>query len=145
MMARSLTQMVTVFRGCAMGYPDAIEDHPWGESAFKVNKKVFLFMSLHECVLRLTTKLPKSGKQALKQPFASPTGYGLGKSAWVTSAFERGDEVPVELLSDWIDESFRAVAPKKLVAYLDEDELELRGAPAIRSPAKRTKARTTAK
>jgi len=141
-MPRSLTQWASTFRECAMGYPDAIEDHPWGESAFKVNKKVFLFMSLHEGVLRLTTKLPKSGKQALKRSFASPTGYGLGKSGWVTSAFERGDEVPVELLSDWIDESFRAVAPKKLVAYLDEDEAELLSAPAIRSPARRKTAKS---
>src|SRR5689334_11454996 len=121
-MKSSLTQAAAVFRECAMGYPDAIEDHPWGESAFKVNKKVFLFMSLHKGVLRLTTKLPKSRRQALKRPFASPTGYGLGKSGWVTAAFERGDDMPVELLSDWIDESFRAIAPKRLVAYLDEDE-----------------------
>ena len=68
-MPRSLTQWASTFRESAMGYPDAIEDHPWGESAFKVNKKVFLFMSLHEGVLRLTTKLPKSGKQALKRSF----------------------------------------------------------------------------
>ena len=43
-MPRSLTQWALTFRESAMGYPDAIEDHPWGESAFKVNKKVFLFM-----------------------------------------------------------------------------------------------------
>ena len=107
-MKRSLKQLTATFREFAMGYPDTVEDHPWGESAFKVNKKVFLFMSLHEGVLRLTTKLPRSRKKALKRSFASPTGYGLGKSGWITSAFEAGDDVPVDLLTDWIDESFRA-------------------------------------
>ena len=29
------------------------------------------------------------------------------------------DEVPVDLLEEWIDESYRAVAPKTLVKQLD--------------------------
>src|SRR5438067_1966253 len=138
-MKRSLTQCSSLFRECAMGYPDTIEDHPWGESAFKVNKKVFLFMSMHEGKLGLSVKLPKSGKKALKLPFAAPTAYGLGKSGWVTARFEDGGDVPLEMLTDWIDESFRAVAPKKLVAYLDEDEAAMSRAPAIRSPKKSLK------
>jgi hypothetical protein len=36
----------------------------------------------------------------------------------VTSTFKRGDDVPVGVLKDWIDESYRAVAPKKLVGTL---------------------------
>jgi hypothetical protein len=36
----------------------------------------------------------------------------------VSFAFGPGDDVPVELLEDWIDESYRAVAPKRLVATL---------------------------
>jgi hypothetical protein len=36
----------------------------------------------------------------------------------VTSSFKRGDNVPVGVLKDWLDESYRAVAPKKLVSQL---------------------------
>jgi CheY-like chemotaxis protein len=53
-------------------------------------------------------------------PFAKPTGYGLGKSGWVSTSFDDGDQDPVPLLLEWIDESYRAVAPKRLVKTLPE-------------------------
>lgn len=109
-------------RKCALGYPQATEDHPWGECAIKVKGKVFLFMSRHDGGLNLSMKLPVSGPEALGLPFASPTGYGLGKSGWVTARFEAGDEVPVEMIGEWVDESFRAVAPKRVVAVMEANE-----------------------
>ncbi len=33
--------------------------------------------------------------------------------------FDAGDDLPMELLSSWINESYRAVAPKSLVKLLD--------------------------
>ncbi|HCO04282.1 MAG TPA: dGTPase, partial [Actinobacteria bacterium] len=33
-------------RTFALGLPEAYEDHPWGESVAKVNKKVFVFLGL---------------------------------------------------------------------------------------------------
>jgi len=59
--------------------------------------------------------------QPLTLPFAIPTGYGLGKSGWVTATFTLKDTPPLDLLKDWIDESYRAQAPKKLVATLPDD------------------------
>lgn len=55
---------------------------------------------------------------ALTLPFVSPTGYGLGKSGWVTATFGPKQTPPLDMLQDWIDESYRAQAPKKLVAAL---------------------------
>ncbi|MGH3018344.1 MAG: MmcQ/YjbR family DNA-binding protein, partial [Gaiellaceae bacterium] len=49
---------------------------------------------------------------------AEPTGYGLGKSGWVTVPL-RAPGVTLDLLRDWIEESYRIVAPKRLVAELD--------------------------
>ena len=114
-----LTRAQAALRKIALAFPEATEDHPWGESAFKVRGKVFVFLSLHDGELRATTKLPSSARYALTRPFASPTGYGLGKSGWVTCTFAPGDDVPIDLLEDWIGESFRAVAPKRLVAAMD--------------------------
>ena len=62
--------------------------------------------------------LPSSGGVALKLPFASPTEYGLGRSGWVSARFPRGARVPLDVLRLWVDESYRAIAPKRLVARL---------------------------
>ncbi len=109
----------------ALEYPETVEELPWGHPAIKVRGKAFLFMSVTETELSLTMKLPHSRDGALTLPFAEPTGYGLGKSGWVTARFpvggaatESNTEIPVEILEDWIDESYRAIAPKKLVALL---------------------------
>jgi hypothetical protein len=51
-------------------------------------------------------------------PFVTPTAYGLGKSGWVSARFLAGEKLPVDLLKAWIDESYRAQAPKKLLKTL---------------------------
>jgi len=107
-------------RAFALDYPEAIEEFPWGERAIKVRKKVFAFMLADGSGLYLTTKLPESAPFALAHPFAKPSGYGLGKSGWVSAFFEPGQRAPVDLLCEWIDESYRAIAPKTLVKQLDE-------------------------
>jgi len=109
----------TALRRFALSFPEAREEFPWGHSAFKVRGKVFLFMSSEEkdgSGLSLSVKLPTSRAVALMLPFAEPTGYGLGRSGWVSASFPQGKEPPLPLLCEWITESYRAIAPKKLLA-----------------------------
>jgi hypothetical protein len=88
--------------------------------------------------LSLSLKLPISAKTALGLPFASPTGYGLGKSGWVTARFSAKDDVPLEMLQEWLDESFRAIAPKKVVAAVEaQGEAASRGAKRTRKQKRR--------
>lgn len=124
-------------RAIALAYPEAHEDFPWGERALKVKGKVFLFLHAGENGLSLSTKLPVSCESALMLPFAQPTGYGLGKAGWVSARFDVDDDVPIELLRAWIDESYRAVAPKTLVRALDGD--------AAIAPAKKPAQKAAAK
>jgi predicted DNA-binding protein (MmcQ/YjbR family) len=98
----------------ALGFPGAYEEFPWGEWVAKVNKKIFVFANIHQGIFRFTVKLPITGKSALALPFCAPTGYGLGKSGWVTAAFEAGDGIPLDLLKEWVDESYEAIAPVKV-------------------------------
>jgi predicted DNA-binding protein (MmcQ/YjbR family) len=119
-------------RAHALSYPEAHEDFPWGERVIKVRGKVFLFLGKHEG-LSLSVKLPGSAGMALGLPFCEPTGYGLGKSGWVTARFAEREKPPVELLQRWIDESYRAVAPRKLVDALGAGA----AAPAPRGKAKK--------
>jgi predicted DNA-binding protein (MmcQ/YjbR family) len=115
----ALARSAAALREHALSYPEAYEEFPWGHSAIKVKKKIFYACNLHDGVLSLSLKLPDSHKQALALPFTSPTEYGLGKSGWVTSKFTAQDNVPVGMIKEWIDESYRAIAPQKLVAKLD--------------------------
>jgi predicted DNA-binding protein (MmcQ/YjbR family) len=109
----------TALRAFALSYPGAHEDFPWGERVVKVGKKVFVFLGSGGGGVSLSVKLPRSATLALSLPFASPTGYGLGKAGWVSARFGPREGPPVELLKQWIDESYRAVAPKKLLLVLD--------------------------
>jgi predicted DNA-binding protein (MmcQ/YjbR family) len=107
-------------REAGMAYPEVTEDFPWGHRTLKVKGKAFIFMGINgEEGLFLSVKLPQSNGAALMLPFAQPTGYGLGKSGWVSASFGAKDTPPLEMLRQWLDESYRAVAPKKLVAQLD--------------------------
>lgn len=114
---RSLTDAVRDF---AFGLPGAWEDHPWGESVAKVGKKVFVFFGVveDEAGLRFTLKLRDSHDEASAMPWVVPAGYGLDRGGWVTCVAP--DDIPPDLVTAWIEESYRIVAPRKLAAELDE-------------------------
>jgi predicted DNA-binding protein (MmcQ/YjbR family) len=117
----TLSRIEQELRRCALAYPEATEEFPWGDRVAKVRGKIFAFVGLSEGEVRLTVKLPQSADAALALPRASPTSYGLGKAGWVTLRFAKGDTIaPLAVLREWIDESYRAVAPKRLVAALEE-------------------------
>ena len=67
---------------------------------------------------RISVKLDESNAHALSIDGAEQTGYGLGKAGWVTVPL-RAKGVNVALLREWVEESYRIVAPKRLVAELD--------------------------
>jgi len=115
-----LRKVEAELRRFALSYPAVWEDNPWGERVAKVGRKVFVFLGKADTGLSITVKLPRSATLALGLPFTSPTGYGLAKSGWVTSQFDPGTRPPTEVLKQWIDESDRAVASRKLVKILDE-------------------------
>lgn len=104
----------------ALSLPQAHEDHPWGETVAKVNGKVFVFLGPgdddHDA--GMSVKLRDSNAQALMVPGAEPTGYGLGRGGWVNVPFTK-DAPPLAVLTDWVEESYRIVAPKRISALLD--------------------------
>jgi len=118
----TLDQIAKKVRASALAYPEAWEDFPWGESVVKVRKKVFVFLGHPDdpkVAFGLSVKLPESKDFALTLPYTEPTGYGLGKAGWVSATFTKGMKPELDLLLEWVDESYRAVAPKTLVKRLD--------------------------
>jgi predicted DNA-binding protein (MmcQ/YjbR family) len=129
-------QARTAVRRFALALPGAHEDFPWGESVAKVGKKVFVFLGRddqekaqaspakqeHVGVpgsFGICVKLPASGKQVLGQPFARPADYGLGAKGWVAVEFAPGSRIPLDDVKRWVLESYRAVAPKRMLQELD--------------------------
>lgn len=128
-MPSPLHQASATLRAFALGLPGAKEEHPWGETVAKVNKKIFVFFGSAEDKgkVHFGVKLPESHRYALTLPYTKPAGYGLGKSGWVDVRYDLREAPPVELFLEWIEESYRTIATKKLVARLDapRDESEV--------------------
>lgn len=105
----------------ALGYPEAVLEHPWDHDAVKVKGKMFATFggaANGPKEFSLTVKLPVSSEMALTLPWVEKTGYGLGKSGWVTARIKAGGEFDIETMKGWIDQSYRAVAPKTLTKTL---------------------------
>jgi len=115
----------TKLREHALSKPEAYEDYPWGDRVVKVNKKIFVFLGDGEGARnRISLKLLESHEAAMSLPEAEPVGYGLGRAGWVTVPIGT-QAARAQLLIEWIDESYRLIAPKRLTkAYL----------PAVRKP-----------
>jgi predicted DNA-binding protein (MmcQ/YjbR family) len=106
-------------RAFGLAYPGAHTKSPWpGHMDLAVKDKTFAYLSVEGEPFGISCKLPRSHAAALMLPNTKPTEYGLGKSGWVSASFPDG-EVPLDMLKAWIDESYRAQAPKRLIAELD--------------------------
>jgi len=104
----------------ALTFPDAHVDHPWGETVVKVRGKIFVFLGEDGNEPGgFSVKLDESLEPALAVDGAEPTGYGLGRAGWVSVPL-KGRSPSIGVLRDWVEESYRRVAPKTLVRELDE-------------------------
>jgi predicted DNA-binding protein (MmcQ/YjbR family) len=122
-MPKSHDTVLAALKKFGLSLPGAHSKSPWpGHDDLAVKDKTFAFMSIAGEPLSMSCKLPVTRGEVLKNAFAQPTGYGLGKSGWVSMAFDAGDKPPIELLKRCILESYRAVAPKKLVAQLEAEQ-----------------------
>ena len=138
---RTAADLITHLRELGLRrYPGAHEKSPWpGHRDLAVNDKTFAYLSAPGDEASMSLKLPKSNGLALSLPGSQPTPYGLGKSGWVSLTFPSDAELPpVAMLESWLEESYRAQAPKKLLAQLD-------GGSAPAAPAKKKAKRPRAR
>ena len=115
------TDLAGALRAYALSLPETHEDFPWGELVIKVRKKVFVFLGMTveaDGSFGFSVKLPRSSAEALALG-GKPTGYGLGKAGWVSLKVDGKAPPPYETLRAFLEESYRAVAPKTVVKKLD--------------------------
>ena len=119
-MAKSSEAILRELRSFGFTYPGAHGKAPWpGHDDLAVNNKTFAYLAANGEPFSLSCKLKYTSEAALQLPYAEPTGYGLGKSGWVTFSPSEAEMPSIEQLKEWIDESYRAQAAKKLVKELD--------------------------
>ena len=113
--------LVAELRAFGLTLPGAHGKAPWPEhDDLAVNDKTFAYLPAAGAErFTLSVKLPYTHPVALDLPYAKPTAYGLGRSGWVSFG-PADDEIPsLDQLKEWIEESYRAQAPKRLVKALD--------------------------
>lgn len=107
-------------RKLGLTFPGAHLKSPWPtHEDLAVNDKTFAYLSTDGEPFSISCKLPETHEAALALPHTEPTGYGLGRSGWVTATPPEDDMLPMDLLEEWLEESYRAQAPKRLVKQLD--------------------------
>jgi hypothetical protein len=133
-----ISPRVQALRRIALAYPDTQEGTSCTKRAFKVRNKSFLFVGSNDRGYNVMVKLGGSLPEAAALAETQPTQYKLGLHGWTTVTFRHDQSPPAGLLERWIDESYRLLAPKSLLAMLPE-----RGSPGL--PKKPTAKRPTAK
>jgi hypothetical protein len=117
-------------RAFALRYPRAVEDRPWDTPVVKVDHPpgrmingfvygpMFLWLGHADApVPTVGVKLTDAYDEALATAQAAPMRYsGLGHWGWLMIPLASVDS---DLLHDWIDESYRNVAPKVLIQQID--------------------------
>jgi predicted DNA-binding protein (MmcQ/YjbR family) len=140
--SRPTDKVLTELRAFGLAYPGAHTKSPWpGHLDLAVNDKTFAYLSIEGEPFSISCKLPESCEVALMLPFCKPTAYGLGKSGWVSASFPENKVPSVDMLKQWIDESYRAQAPKKFLKQLEAGA----SAAPVTTKQKSTKAKKPAK
>ena len=115
-----MSSIVDELRAWGLTLPGAHRKAPWPEhDDLAVKDKTFAYLPAAGQPFKLSVKLPYTGSVALDLPFAEPTGYGLGKSGWVSFNPAKSEIPDLEQLKEWVEESYRAQAPRTLVKELD--------------------------
>lgn len=102
----------------ALELPRVAENGSCLTRAFKARTKGFLYLGETDGTYNVMLKVGDSLDAVRSFCADRPEDCSVGSTNWVTLHFD-SDEAPPPMLSDWIEESYRLLAPRKLVAELD--------------------------
>ena len=90
--------------------PDAKEEHPWGDTVFKVRGKGFAFMGPYGSSGGVTVKPPADEREGLLGvPYISKAKY-IGRYGWVDVRVE--DDESLRLALELIDDTYEQIASR---------------------------------
>ena len=105
----------------ALPEAERVDVAEWGDHpTFRVRGKNFVFAADASSI---SVKLPKeeAGAVVATDECATPAGYGLGRHGWVSLTLAPGlTDERWEQIAEWVETSYRLIAPRRLVKQLDE-------------------------
>ena len=104
----------------ALSLPEVEEGLVCDKVEFKAGKKNSLFMGKDGDGYNVKPKLKNSLEEALVQSSGQVGTIYVGSNGWVELEFPHCKSSPQSVLVRWIEESYRLLVPKKLVAKLDD-------------------------
>lgn len=112
---------VQLLRSVALQYPEVHEGIACAGTALekrtiKARNKAFVFLGATDAMLKVGTSLPELTELAAQEP----NRYKVGTHGWATVTFGDVETLPLDRLTRWLDESYRLLAPRQLVALLPE-------------------------
>jgi hypothetical protein len=106
-------------RGIALLYPEVEEGASCTKKSFKARGNAFLYVGVAGDSYNVMLKLRESQAEATALALKD-SRFKVGAQGWVTATFGLADSPPSGLFERWIDESYRLLVDKKLVATLSE-------------------------
>jgi len=104
----------------AMAFPETSNSPSCVNRSFRARKKGFMFLGEKDTgVLRLMVKLDAGIESANAVAEANPDGWSVKGPGWITGNFTDDEAPPLDVMMEWIDESYRLLAPKTLVGELN--------------------------
>jgi predicted DNA-binding protein (MmcQ/YjbR family) len=90
--------------------PDAVEEHPWGDTVFKVKGKSFAFMGPYGSAGGVTVKPPADEREGLLElPYVNKARY-IGRYGWVDVRVD--DDESLRLAKELIDDTYDQIASR---------------------------------
>jgi predicted DNA-binding protein (MmcQ/YjbR family) len=108
----------------AFALPEAerVDIEEWGgHPTFRVRGKNFVFCDVDAQHLSLKLAHDEAAAVVATDPDVSPAGYGLGRHGWIAlTVAAEADEDRWRQITEWVQTSYRLVAPKSLARIVTE-------------------------
>lgn len=120
MAGKKAENSIKALREFAMRYPEADEGTSCNKAAFRARKKAYLYIGSKADAWNVMLKVKDSKADVEQLAGEKPDQYSVNAAGWVTARFGKNEAAPKRRFTKWIDESYRLIVPRKLVATLPE-------------------------
>ena len=112
-------EAIELLRQICLSFPEAVEKETWGHPTFRVNDKMFVACSTDDTAEPTMTLKAPPGEQQLLLASSGRFFYPayVGAKGWI--GINLSDSTDWGEVRELVDDSYRLIAPKRLVKTLD--------------------------